>query len=150
MRLRYLLALSLAATLGFRARLPAQSGGAKAFIGARVIDGTTAAPIENATIVVRDGRIADIGPATRVTIPAEARTMVADISAMKVDIIKMRVDDTLGTVKKMPPEIYRAVIDEAHKRGLRVAVHIFYLADAKAVIGAGADFIAHSVRDADV
>ena len=72
MRLRYLLALSLAATLGFLARLPAQSGGAKAFIGARVIDGTTATPIENATIVVRDGRIADIGPATRVTIPSDA------------------------------------------------------------------------------
>ena len=50
----------------------------------------------------------------------------------------------------MAPEIYRAVIDEAHKRGLRVAVHLFYLADAKALLDAGADFIAHSVRDADV
>jgi imidazolonepropionase-like amidohydrolase len=50
----------------------------------------------------------------------------------------------------MKPEIYRAVIDEAHKRGLRVAVHLFYLADAKAVLDAGADFIAHSVRDADI
>ncbi len=50
----------------------------------------------------------------------------------------------------MAPEVYRAVIDEAHKRGLRVAVHLFYLADAKGVLDAGADFIAHSVRDADV
>src|SRR5262249_2618501 len=40
--------------------------------------------------------------------------------------------------------------DEAHRRGLRVAVHVFYLADAKAVLEAGADFIAHSVRDKDV
>jgi imidazolonepropionase-like amidohydrolase len=33
---------------------------------------------------------------------------------------------------------------------MRVAVHLFYLADAKAVLAAGADFIAHSIRDADV
>jgi imidazolonepropionase-like amidohydrolase len=42
------------------------------------------------------------------------------------------------------------VIDEAHKRGMRVAVHLFYLDDAKSVLDAGADFIAHSVRDKDV
>jgi imidazolonepropionase-like amidohydrolase len=50
----------------------------------------------------------------------------------------------------MTPEVYRAVIDEAHKRGLRVAVHLFYLADAKGVLDAGADYIAHSIRDTDV
>jgi imidazolonepropionase-like amidohydrolase len=50
----------------------------------------------------------------------------------------------------MAPEIYQAVIREAHARRQRVAVHMFYLADAKAVLDAGADFLAHSVRDADV
>jgi len=80
----------------------------------------------------------------------EARTQVDETVAMKVDIIKIRVDDNLGTTKKMPPEIYKAVIDEAHKKGARVAVHLFYLDDAKAVLDAGADFIAHSVRDKDV
>jgi imidazolonepropionase-like amidohydrolase len=50
----------------------------------------------------------------------------------------------------MSPEIYRAVIDEAHRRGLRVAAHLFYLNDAKSLLDAGADFIAHSIRDADV
>jgi imidazolonepropionase-like amidohydrolase len=69
---------------------------------------------------------------------------------MKVDIVKIRVDDNLGTTPKMPPEIYKAVIGEAHKRNLRVAVHLFYLDDAKAVLDAGADFIAHSVRDQPV
>ena len=64
--------------------------------------------------------------------------------------MKIRVDDNLGTTPKMAPEVYRAVIDEAHKRGLRVAVHLFYLADAKSVLDAGADYIAHSIRDADV
>jgi len=75
---------------------------------------------------------------------------VAEDQTLKVDIVKIRVDDNLGTTPKMAPEVYRAVIDEAHKRGMRVAVHLFYLADAKAVLDAGADFIAHSIRDADV
>src|SRR6185369_6751834 len=80
----------------------------------------------------------------------EARKLVDEDAAMKVDIVKIRVDDNLGTTPKMAPDIYRAVIDQAHKKGLRVAVHLFYLDDAKSVLDAGADFIAHSVRDTDV
>ena len=232
----------------------ASSAQTRAFTGARVVDGTSAGPIGNATILVRDGRIVSVGPSSRVTVPAdamrtpldgktvipglinahghvgdtvgldadryspdnvmrdlrtyavygvtsvfslggdrpaniivrdsqrtptlertrlwtagpvldshqvrvddkvpaspaEARKIVDDIAAMHVDIIKMRVDDVLGTVKKMPPDVYGAAIDEAHKRGLRAAAHIFYLADAKGVLGAGVDLIAHSVRDVDV
>ena len=90
------------------------------------------------------------GPVLAPKTPDEARKLVADDQAMKVDIVKIRVDDNLGTTPKMPPEIYKAVIDEAHKRNLRVAVHLFYLDDAKAVLDAGADFIAHSVRDQPV
>src|SRR6185503_12339222 len=60
------------------------------------------------------------------------------------------VDDNLGSTRKMPIEVASAVIDQAHQRGFRVAVHIFYLDDAKALLRAGADFIAHSVRDRDV
>jgi imidazolonepropionase-like amidohydrolase len=216
----------------------------KAFVDARLIDGTERAPIENAVLVVRDGRIVAAGPAARVTIPAgaerislagktvipglinahghvgntdglegghysaanvdrdlrtyaaygittvfslgddqaagfaardaqrvptlnrsrlyvagpvlvprsvaEARALVDSDAAMKVDIVKIRVDDNLGTTPKMAPEIYRAVIDQAHNDGLRAAVHLFYLSDAKAVLDAGADIIAHSVRDVDV
>src|SRR5262249_28370804 len=80
----------------------------------------------------------------------EAHTLVDDNVKMKVDIIKIRVDDNLGTTPKMSPEIYNDVIDEAQKKGMRVAVHLFYLDDAKAVLDAGADFIAHSVRDTEV
>jgi imidazolonepropionase-like amidohydrolase len=47
----------------------------------------------------------------------------------------------------MPPEIYTAVIDAAHARGLRLAAHLYYLEDAKGLLKAGADLIAHSVRD---
>ena len=50
----------------------------------------------------------------------------------------------------MTPDVYRAVIDEAHKRNLRVAAHIFYLDDAKDLLKAGVDMIAHSVRDKDL
>jgi imidazolonepropionase-like amidohydrolase len=82
--------------------------------------------------------------------PEEARQMVARVAAAKPDIIKIRVDDNLGSTTKMAPEVYRAVIDEAHQRGLRVAAHIFYLEDAKDLLRAGADVIAHSVRDKEI
>lgn len=82
--------------------------------------------------------------------PEEARRKTAEIAALKPDIIKIRVDDNLGTATKMPPEVYRAIIDEAHRRGLRVAAHIFYLDDAVDLLRAGADFIAHSVRDREI
>jgi imidazolonepropionase-like amidohydrolase len=95
-------------------------------------------------------RIFVAGPVLAPSSPDEARRLVDEDAAMKVDIVKIRVDDNLGTTAKMKPEIYRAVIDEAHKKGLRVAVHLFYLNDAKAVLDAGADFIAHSIRDQEV
>jgi imidazolonepropionase-like amidohydrolase len=216
---------------GWSALLVSQTSSTKVFTGARLIDGTSRAPVENAAIVVRDGRIVGAGPAAEISIPADAervalggktiipglinthghvndvardlsvyaaygvttvqslggegaahlaardaqntpaqsrtrmllagpviaaataadaREAVARNAAAKVDIIKIRVDDNLGTTPKMTPEVYRAVIDEAHKRGLRVAAHIFYLADARDLLESGADFIAHSVRDAEI
>jgi len=50
----------------------------------------------------------------------------------------------------MPLDAATAVIDQAHKHGLRAAAHIFYLNDAKALLRAGVDFIAHSIRDLPV
>lgn len=90
------------------------------------------------------------GPVLTPQTPDEARTQVAGVAGQRVDWVKIRVDDNLGTTAKMTPEVYRAVIDEAHKRGLRVAAHLYYLADAKGLLDAGADFIAHSVRDVEV
>ena len=43
-----------------------------ALVGARVIDGTGAAPIANATILVTNGRIERIGPAASLKVPAGA------------------------------------------------------------------------------
>jgi len=69
------------------------------------------------------------------------------LAANSVDIVKLWVDDSLGRAKKMPYELSKAIIDNAHQRGLRVAAHIFYLADAKQLVDAGVDALAHSVRD---
>lgn len=95
-------------------------------------------------------RIHVAGDVISAATPEEARQRVAAVAALNPDIVKIRVDDNLGTARKMAPEVYRAVIDEAHQRGLRVAAHIFYLADAKALLRAGVDMIAHSVRDTEI
>jgi imidazolonepropionase-like amidohydrolase len=202
----------------------------RAFTGARIIDGTGKTAVENATILVRNGRIEAIGPSVKIpagaqridvagkTIipglinghghvndlsqlglyarygvtsvfslggtrelefrdqtraqqqtPALARTRlfiagpipvsktaeegrkaVDALAAAKTDIVKFRLDDNLGHSAKMPAEAYTAILDEAHKKGMRVAVHIVTLADARAVLRLGADYIAHSVRDEEI
>jgi imidazolonepropionase-like amidohydrolase len=219
----FLLSLVLAAPAASADRV-------QAFTGVRIIDGTGKAPIENATLLIRNGRIEAVGksvkiPAGAETIngsgktiipglinahghvsdtnqlglyarygvtsvfslggdkeielrdktraeqekpelvrsrlfiagpipvsktPEEGRRAVDALAAAKTDIVKIRIDDQLGATTAMPPEVYTAIIDEAHKKGMRIAVHIVKLADAKAVLRLGADYIAHSVRDADI
>jgi len=46
-------------------------------------------------------------------------------TAHQVDIVKIWVDTRDGRYPKLTPELYSAIIDEAHKRGLRVTAHIF-------------------------
>lgn len=218
--------------------------GSIAFVGARIIDGTAAAPLEDGVIVITDGRIQTVGPRSAVTIPAgaqqidvsgktimpglinahghvgdtvglrtgtyttenllrqlslyarygvttvnslggdaeqgfalrnsqfgsdldRARIFVAgsvvlgDTEAairaevnrnadMGANFIKVRVDDNLGATEKMPRPLFDALVDQAHIRRLPVAVHLFYLDDAKYILNAGADLVAHSVRDVPV
>jgi imidazolonepropionase-like amidohydrolase len=85
--------------------------------------------------------------AVAVKTPEEARKSVDELIRNKPDIVKVRVDDFLGARQKMSPEVYQAAIDEAHKHGFRTAAHIVLLEDAKGVLRAGVDYIAHSVRD---
>lgn len=80
----------------------------------------------------------------------EARQAVRDEAARGVDIIKIWVDDRDGQYEKLTPEMYAAVIDEAHQNDLRVAAHIFTLEDAKGLVRAGIDVFAHGVRDRDI
>ena len=202
----------------------------KAFIGARIIDGTGRAPLERATLLVHDGRVQAVGASVKIPAGAQridvagktiipglisghshvsdlgqlslyarygitavfslggdkeialrdqtrseqqtpaltrtrlyiagpipvsktaedARRAVDANAAARTDIMKFRLDDNLGRTAKMPPEAYSAIIDEAHKKGMRVAIHIVTLADAKAVLQLGGDYIAHSVRDQDI
>ena len=82
--------------------------------------------------------------------PAEARSEVAQQVPQKPDFIKVWVDDFWGQYPKLPPEIYGAIIDEAHKHGLRVAAHVYHLQDARLLVADGVDVLAHSIRDADV
>ncbi|HLF11600.1 MAG TPA: amidohydrolase family protein [Gammaproteobacteria bacterium] len=85
-----------------------------------------------------------------VTSEEEARAAVREQAALNVDIIKVWVDDRNGMYEKLTPELYGAVIDEAHRNGLRVTTHIFTLEDAKGLLRAGVDAFAHGVRDTDV
>jgi imidazolonepropionase-like amidohydrolase len=90
------------------------------------------------------------GPVVDAMTPEAARAQVAALAIRKPDWVKIRVDDTLGTTPKMAPAVYRAVIAEAHERGLRVAAHLFYLEDARDLVAAGVDLVAHSIRDGPV
>lgn len=209
-----------------------------AFVGARVIDGTGAAPIANATVLVTNGRIDRVGPAAAMKIPAgatridlagktlipglisahghlgngdrslspydqiiqqlrvyarfgvtsvyslgddgiesvrardendratldrarvypsgeravartadEARRIITELHDQRVSVIKTGLS---GNANDMPSEAYTALIDEAHKRNLRVAAHLSRLSEAKALVSAGLDMIGHSIRDQDV
>ena len=80
----------------------------------------------------------------------EARAAVRELAEQGVDFVKIWVDDRGGRYEKLTPELYGAVIDEAHGHGLRVTAHIFSLEDAKGLLRAGVDAFAHSVRDQDV
>jgi imidazolonepropionase-like amidohydrolase len=82
--------------------------------------------------------------------PDEARAEVRELAAHHPSYVKIWVDDSYGRAPKMRPQVYRAIIDEAHRYQLRVLAHVYYLADAKSLLAAGVDGLAHSVRDQPV
>ncbi len=85
-----------------------------------------------------------------VTEEKQARNDVQELASHRPDMVKIWVDDRNGTVEKLKPNLYRAIIEEAHKHNLRVMAHTFELADAKDLLRAGLDGFAHMVRDRDV
>ncbi len=97
-----------------------------------------------AVVPVGENQVSRPGTAER------ARESVRQMAARKTDMVKIWLDGAGGLMPKIPPEVYSAVIDEAHKNGLRVAAHIYDLDDAKAIVRAGVDVIAHGVRDKPV
>ncbi len=74
-----------------------------------------------------------------VTSVEEARAAVQDYVLMKPEFIKIWVDDRDGKKKKLTPPIYRAILEEAHKSNVPVAVHNVTLADAKELVRAGVE-----------
>lgn len=81
---------------------------------------------------------------------AEIVRQVNDNADQGADFIKVRVDDNLGRTTKMPRELFDVLLAQAHSRRSPLAVHLFYLDDARYVLEAGADLIAHSIRDLPV
>jgi imidazolonepropionase-like amidohydrolase len=113
-------------------------------------------PISGAPVLRTAGRGITSPEPGRTTVPywvtsdGEARKAVQELAARKVDIVKIWVDDRDGKYKKLSPDLYGPIIEEAHKRGLRVTAHIFTLDDAKGLLRAGIDAFAHGVRDRDI
>lgn len=85
-----------------------------------------------------------------VTTEADARRDLQELATHHPDMIKIWVDDRNGTVEKLTPNLYRAIIDEAHRHGIRVMAHIAALEDAKDLLRAGVDGFAHVVRDREI
>ncbi|SFU60034.1 Imidazolonepropionase [Pustulibacterium marinum] len=82
--------------------------------------------------------------------PTDIKQIPAEMDSLQKvnpEVVKIWVDDFGGKFTKMKPEIYKAIIEEAHKRQLRVAAHLYYLSDAKQLIADGVDIIGHSIRD---
>jgi imidazolonepropionase-like amidohydrolase len=82
-----------------------------------------------------------------ITTADEGRAGVREQAGLGVDIIKVWVDDRMGQYPKLAPELYGAVIEEAHANGLRATAHEYYLADAKELVRRGIDAFAHTVRE---
>lgn len=115
-------------------------GGAKLLVAGRGIGAPNAGP----------GGATYAGIAYEITTEAEARRAVEELAARKVDIVKIWVDDRNGRAPRLSPALYRAVIDEAHKRRLRVNAHVFYHTDAVDLVDAGIDGLVHMVRDIEM
>ena len=99
--------------------------------------------------------LAEISPdnmrhaAYAITTVEGARAAVGELAARKVNIVKTWVDDRGGAVKKLTPDLYRAIIDEAHKHNVRVMAHATGLDDAKDLVRSGIDGFGHMVSDVD-
>jgi imidazolonepropionase-like amidohydrolase len=85
-----------------------------------------------------------------VSTPQEARAAVRALARRHIPQVKIWVDDRRGTYPKLPPEVYSAIIDEAHAHRMLVNAHATTLADQKAVVRAGADVLVHVVQSEKV
>jgi len=79
----------------------------------------------------------------------EARSQVRDLKAAGVDGVKIVYDDLSYVTNQPRPmlksDVVAAIIDEAHKQGLKAYVHAPVLKYAKEVLQAGADGLVHGI-----
>jgi imidazolonepropionase-like amidohydrolase/2-keto-3-deoxy-L-rhamnonate aldolase RhmA len=115
-------------------------GGARLLVAGRGIGAPNAGP----------GAAAYAGIAYEITTVAEARRAVTELAASRVDVVKVWVDDRNGRAPRLGSNLYRAVIDAGHQRGLRVNAHVFYHSDAEGLVAAGIDGLVHLVRDVEM
>jgi imidazolonepropionase-like amidohydrolase len=83
-------------------------------------------------------------PATPDAARAEVRSMREAGAAM----IKFLLPET--ATSPLRPDLYAAIVDEAHRLGLKAAAHAPELASAKAALRAGADGLIHGIYDRPV
>lgn len=86
--------------------------------------------------------------------PEAARAGVQAVAAYKPDFIKAFTDgwrySNAADNSSMDEETLTALVDEAHKHGLKVFTHTVMVKRGKAAARAGVDVIAHSVQDGPV
>jgi len=84
-----------------------------------------------------------------VTTEAGARADVRELGYWRVELVKMWLTNRNGNVRPLAPKLYEAIIDEAHKNGMRVMVHATEIENAKAALRAGVDVFGHMITDVD-
>jgi imidazolonepropionase-like amidohydrolase len=104
----------------------------------------------NDTTSTDRARLFIAGEVIQGTDPQSAAAIADSNHHMGVDFMKIRVDDNLGANPKMTEDVYRAVIARSHELGYRIPTHMYYLEDARKLLEAGSDLMAHSVRDLPV
>src|SRR5947208_16465524 len=95
--------------------------------------------------VLREGTN-ELHAVNEVSTAQEARASVRSMAARKITSVKIWVDDRRGTYPKMTPEVFTAIIDEAHRHQMKVHAHATTLPDQKAVVRAGVDVLVHTVQ----
>ncbi len=81
---------------------------------------------------------------------SEAQEMVRlEIEDKNVDAIKIWVDDVRGSVPKLDPEIYGAIIEYVRMRNIPVFAHMRDLEDGKELIRRGVTALVHTAPEVD-
>ncbi|MDB4474047.1 amidohydrolase family protein [Opitutaceae bacterium] len=99
------------------------------------------------TLSLDRARLRVAGPVVVGKEPEAAMIMVSENIDLGVDFIKIKVDGAVGSRQRMSKEVFTKVTGYSQARGVPVASHLYYLDDARELVAAGVDYIAHSIRD---